>query len=535
MGLDLGDGKSNGNGAYFKEVGEEGTVYIVAGSAGGTGSNPAGYPAMFTSAQELGSVYLEVTGLQMDVGFIDENGNVDDYFTILKDTPPIVNITNPTDNEYFQSPEDVLITATATDNGTIEEIEFFINDISIGIDYSFPFSKLWSIPDSGSYEIKAIATDNLNSQGSKIINVDVGDGTVCTQISTGNDDVEEKPNGDMKLTSSDLEIIRDGSNDQKIGLRFTGLNIPQGALINSAHLQFTSEGTDNFNPCDLEIYAQDSNNAQAFTSSDNDLSNRPKTTAMVSWSPSDWLVNGQSGPAQKTGDISAVIQEVVSRPNFVDNSPIVIIIEGTGKREAESFNGSQSGAPELCVNFDINGSLPIELLNFSAKAIEKEIKLEWTTEAEVENDFFTIERSVDGRIFKEIGTLPGNGTTAEVSNYNFIDKYPANGLNYYRLKQTDFDSSFSFSKVVSAEIQTDQRFLIYPSKVRETISIEKGVDVNEEVSIIIYDLMGRLQSSFKFSANENKVELSMRDLSAGTYFLALFDSQNKHTFKFVKL
>jgi hypothetical protein len=539
MGIDMGDGKEDGDGAYSKEVGEIGTVYIVSGSAGGVGSDPDGYPAMYTSAQELGSVAIEVTDLQMDVKFIDDNGNIDDYFTIIKEAsgPPSVNITNPSDNDFYPDPETILITADATDEGgTVTQVEFFIDDVSIGTDSSSPYSMSWTIPETGSFEIKATATDDDGLSTSHIINIQVGEGLVCVQVDENSDDAEENnSNGSIKLNSGDLELSIDNSNEQTIGMRFNGLGIPQGAFINDAYIQFTVDKDENINPCVLDIYAEASDNAATFSNSNSDITGRPKTSASVSWSPADWENVGDSGPAQKTIDISPVIKEVVDRVGFTSGSSIVIIIEGTGKREAESRNGSTSGAPELCVDFSINEPLPIELLSFNAKAMDEKIKLSWSTASEINNDFFTLERSADGRLFQKIEIIPGKGNSSEIIEYHYFDKNPERGLNYYRLKQTDFDGQFSYSKIVNAEIKTKNHFRVYPSKVSDFVTIEKNIDINEDLFIAIHDLTGRAIKSHHFPSQEKRIKLSLSGLLPGVYYLSLNNSKTKETFKIIKL
>lgn len=153
MGIDLGDGRIEGDGAYFKERGEEGigTVYIVAGSSGKLDNDDYNYPAMSQNVEKLGSVALEVEGLQMDVKFIDSDGVLQDTFTIIKMVdPPTVNVTYPVDQEYFPAPENITITADASDNnGTVTQVEFFIDNVSIGTDTSEPYEISWDIPADG--------------------------------------------------------------------------------------------------------------------------------------------------------------------------------------------------------------------------------------------------------------------------------------------------------------------------------------------------------------------------------------------------
>ncbi|MCB0597590.1 MAG: T9SS type A sorting domain-containing protein, partial [Phaeodactylibacter sp.] len=138
---------------------------------------------------------------------------------------------------------------------------------------------------------------------------------------------------------------------QTIGMRFNGLNIPQGAVITSAYVQFTVDEAVNDNPCNLNIYGQAADNPVMFANAPFDISSRPKTSASVAWSPQEWVAVGDAGPAQQTPDLSALIQEIVDRNGYTSASSIAIIIDGVGRRTAESFNGSVNGAPELCVEY----------------------------------------------------------------------------------------------------------------------------------------------------------------------------------------
>lgn len=91
--------------------------------------------------------------------------------------------------------------------------------------------------------------------------------------------------------------------------------------------------------------------------------------------------------------------------------------------------------------------LPVELLSFDAKAQSGVAKLDWITASEINNDYFTVERSRNGFEFNDLLTVDGNGTTTSVSNYTAYDEQPNSGVNYYRLRQTDFDGRTSHSEI----------------------------------------------------------------------------------------
>ncbi|MCB0562681.1 MAG: hypothetical protein KDD09_27205, partial [Phaeodactylibacter sp.] len=149
------------------------------------------------------------------------------------------------------------------------------------------------------------------------------------------------------------------------GMRFNGLNIPQGATILNAYVQFTADETTTVNPSLLTIYGEKSNNAATFTTADFDISGRPRTDANISWTPSEWLAVGDSGPAQQTPSIASIIQEIVNQPGYSAASSIAIIIEGTGTRTAESYEGSASYAPELCIEYS-TGAVTFDCPNIPA-------------------------------------------------------------------------------------------------------------------------------------------------------------------------
>ena len=173
--------------------------------------------------------------------------------------------------------------------------------------------------------------------------------TIEVRVAASTDDAEEKSTGGMRLTSSDLEFVYD-TGDQTVGMRFNAVEVPQGATITSAYIQFQVDEVDTVEP-NLSIQGQASDAPVTFTASTGNVSNRPRTVAAVSWAPEPWTTKGEAGPGQQTPDISAIIQEIVDRPGWTSGNPLVIIITGTGERTAESFDGSPSAAPLLHVGF----------------------------------------------------------------------------------------------------------------------------------------------------------------------------------------
>jgi uncharacterized protein YjiK len=208
-----------------------------------------------------------------------------------------------------------------------------------------------SFSAGGTYDLRLTASDGELSS-SDYINITVfgtgGNMVVESRVSAGSDDAEEQIDGLVDLGSSDLELVNVSAGDQTVGMRFNGVAVPQGSTIASAFIQFKADEAHSVGTI-LTIEGQDTDNAPTFISSTGNISSRARTAASASWSPVPWTVVGEAGPDQLTPDIAPIIQEIVNRPGWSSGSSLVIIVSGTGKRVAESYNGDVNGAPLLHV------------------------------------------------------------------------------------------------------------------------------------------------------------------------------------------
>ncbi|MBN1675118.1 MAG: hypothetical protein JXR37_29020 [Kiritimatiellae bacterium] len=170
------------------------------------------------------------------------------------------------------------------------------------------------------------------------------------RVASGADDVEQRPDGTLYMDSSDLELTEGESGLQTIGLRFGGVNIRNGASIRTAYVQFKVDET-SAEGAVLTIHGEDSDDARAFKGVACELDARVTTRASVAWSPAAWDAVGAAGAAQRTPDLSPVVQEVVNRPGWLSGNALVLLITGTGLRVAEAYEGDPSGAPLLHVEF----------------------------------------------------------------------------------------------------------------------------------------------------------------------------------------
>jgi hypothetical protein len=173
---------------------------------------------------------------------------------------------------------------------------------------------------------------------------------IDTRIAASEDDVEERPSGRMYLTSTDLELVQDKQMVQTVGLRFTDIDIPAGAVIVRAYIQFQTDevGSDETR---VEIRGLASDDLAPFIPERYDLTTRDVTNALSSWSLSPWSTVDQVDLDQRSPDLSAVVQEIVGRAGWEAGNDLGFSITGSGKRTADSFDGDPAKAPVLHVEY----------------------------------------------------------------------------------------------------------------------------------------------------------------------------------------
>ncbi len=210
--------------------------------------------------------------------------------------------------------------------------------------------------------------------------------TLVFRPSAGSDDAEETVAGgsgtvgQMDLGSSDLELMTDGTKKQTIGIRFTNISVPQGAIIQSAFIQFATKGDKNATSGIITISAHDTDNSATFTSTSGNISGRTKVSNTVNWAgstSSTWGTSnaGLAGTNQRTPDLKTVIQQVISRSGWASGNALSVILTGEGVRNAYSFDGSSSDLnliPTLILTFQTNdASIPTTSFPIAKNSIWK--------------------------------------------------------------------------------------------------------------------------------------------------------------------
>jgi hypothetical protein len=185
-----------------------------------------------------------------------------------------------------------------------------------------------------------------------------------------------------------------------------------------------------------------------------------------------------------------------------------------------SSKESTDGPPSMYV-FYTQESVPVEFINFYAETENRNVILNWATASEINNEGFEIEHSDNGHNFRSIGFVKGNGQSTKKIEYQFRDKNPVKGVNFYRLKQMDSNGIFEYSKVARAEIQNSNQkesLLVFPNPANQQISIQQINGVSSKMQI--FNSSGKLLKEVQLYQDErNSTRLDISDWPIGKYFI----------------
>lgn len=198
--------------------------------------------------------------------------------------------------------------------------------------------------------------------GADAVSISVSDSSspaasIERRVNAASDDAEEAVvSRAVNLDGAgDLEMVDDEGVIQLVGMRFNLLDIPRGAPIQNAWIQFRADETGSAFTS-LTLQGQNVDNAPTFAATLGNISSRARTSASVNWQPAPWLIQDEIGPGQRTPNLKAVIQEIVNRPGWNPGNSLAIIVTGSGKRVVDSWEGWPVIAPLLHV--DVGASAP---------------------------------------------------------------------------------------------------------------------------------------------------------------------------------
>ncbi|MDP4131336.1 MAG: T9SS type A sorting domain-containing protein, partial [Bacteroidota bacterium] len=162
--------------------------------------------------------------------------------------------------------------------------------------------------------------------------------------------------------------------------------------------------------------------------------------------------------------------------------------------------------------------LPVTLVSFTAYPVNGEVKLDWETSAEINNDHFTIQRSANSVSWEDVKVVAGSGNTNVDTKYSAYDENPYNGVSYYRLEQTDRDGKTSYSPIVSVKIGQSASILVYPNPATDQVRITTAG--TGQLNVMLFNSNGQ-QLNVPVVINANSARLNVSGLQTGSYFVVI--------------
>lgn len=237
---------------------------------------------------------------------------------------------------------------------------------------------------------------------------------------------------------------------------------------------------------------------------------------------SSQLTDNQFGPLKRNeGSLTAADWSAVGDMNNPNLPGRVLAFGYTLRMNLTSF--SEFGVGRASKN---GNPLPIELLYFSAEPEDGAVNLNWATAVEIENEYFTVERSTDGVNFKEVTRLEGAGNSSMMLTYATVDTDPADGVNYYRLKQTDFDGTESVSNIVAVQMEgtepeVEVSIFPNPAQVNNNVVVRLNRTTTEPMYLEMVEIgSGKLVYQNEISSVVNNIELPS-GMATGLYLMRL--------------
>lgn len=246
-----------------------------------------------------------------------------------------------------------------------------------------------------------------------------------------------------------------------------------------------------------------------------------------------WFENGM--PIMNGGDF------MITSPNPGESVLAVNNVTDTN-HDGSEFTVEISN---FCGSIVLGGcfAVPVDFVSVDARAAQEGILVEWSTATEVDNDHFTVERSLDGNHFEAIGQIAGAGNSLNLNTYQFLDtelnRLAGYSEVYYRVKQTDYDLDYTYTKVVSVALDQMQDLSTYISQVQASdfgLNIKYHSAQNGHLDLAVYNLNGQLiyRGAYYAEAGANEFTVSLPTLAEGIYLLEMANANHRQTEKFAK-
>ncbi|MBD0400607.1 T9SS type A sorting domain-containing protein [Flammeovirga sp. EKP202] len=173
---------------------------------------------------------------------------------------------------------------------------------------------------------------------------------------------------------------------------------------------------------------------------------------------------------------------------------------------------------------DIGGDLPVSFLFFQPTVFENSVALEWATATEENNDFFTIEKSVDRKNWTFVASKKGAGNSNTRLNYKIVDSQPFKGVSFYRLKQSDYDGTTIILDIQTVNTIATKKLLAFPNPTVNELLIVGNFTGEDKVRV--FDIIGKEMSVPVLSQNTESIRLQLRALQAGQYIVVINNKES---------
>lgn len=481
-----------------------------------------------------------------NLGAVDNNGKFNNY-----DGATITN------NNVFDAGDDIS-GHQLDNNGTIVNNDIFSSDRQVINSATFINSATGSVN---------FAEDFLNEANGEVTNesfFSVGAGGENTDVTNNTGKITNNGtlansgrliNAGTIENNSILTTANDRIVNQSIIINNGTINRFSGRIIqNTSSAEISGNGTFNLNGGELEANqgSISPGNSIGTMTINGDLTLGGLVTVVIE-------INGDGTSdfidVSGTADLNGTLELIIGSGEFSDGETWTVLEAGTVSGSFSTLDYTfpptvpdMPDPPMLMDSYPSNTTLitytgatflPIELASLSAEWVEQGVLLEWITATELNNHYMLVERSGEELVFEEIGRVFGRGTTVETQQYSFLDERPLQGINYYRLRQVDFDGTENFSNVIAINVDQPMEGLdiqLLPNPAYENIRINWQSSVTSDGGVIrLLDMAsGKEIKRYAMPEGSSQMDIPVGDLPSGFYVVQIVQQDRQKAVKFIK-
>jgi hypothetical protein len=270
-------------------------------------------------------------------------------------------------------------------------------------------------------------------------------------------------------------------------------------------------------------------------------SNKSVTISASMVSPGFVLVSNSSVSSLPVAKIAAMPSAVSARfdASAASTNDITAFGAGTFTVKAGSNDANNTFGTNYYTAFGGGVVLPVELLDFKVSCKNGNAEITWVTATETNNDYFTVERSQDGKNFEEVGRVAGAGISKEFRSYVLTDEQAFSGSVYYRLKQTDYDGKYKYFQLTSFDncrLISGLDVNLYPNPSQQEMNYQFELERNAMLSVEVIDVLGKIVYANQLEAEKGNhlLKLDLGDLPQGIYLFKMNDGIHQVSRKITK-